>query len=224
MLAGPDNRPEHPRRPPVVAVLGHVDHGKTTLLDAISNMSIAPFEPGKITQALSAFLARLPGNAAAAAAGSDPNSPYDTLLSSLWIRGANPAPTSSGSVITFLDTPGHAAFFRMRAEGTAVADFVLLVIAADEGIQAQTMESIELLRKLKTPMLVAINKIDIATRKQVESVYSHLRKNKFCVQKLTRAANPLLRSPPDFQFVGFCVRSQKSHRPYEAPSFPQEDV
>lgn len=112
-------------RPPIVVVMGHVDHGKTTLLDYIRKTNVAGKEAGGITQTVGA---------------------YEIL--------------HNNRKITFIDTPGHEAFSRMRSRGAEVADLAILVVAADDGVKPQTKEAIETLNQAKTPFIVAVSKID----------------------------------------------------------------
>lgn len=142
-------------RPPIVAVLGHVDHGKTTLLDAIRNTSVTEAEAGGITQHIGA---------------------YQVTLEST-------SKKSELSTITFIDTPGHAAFAKMRSRGAQAADIAVLVVAANDGVKPQTKEAITHIKKSGIPLVVALNKTDLPEA-DPQKVYGQLAREDILVESL----------------------------------------
>ncbi len=135
------------KRPPIVTILGHVDHGKTSLLDTIRKAQVADDEHGGITQHISAYQTK-----------------------------------KKGKTITFIDTPGHAAFAAMRERGVSIADIAILVVAADDGVRPQTKEVVEYLLEKKIPTIVAINKIDKPDA-NLERVKKELSENNLLIEE-----------------------------------------
>ena len=137
-------------RPPIVTIMGHVDHGKTSLLDSLRDTNVVSGEHGGITQHI----------------------------------GAYQVTTDKKKVITFIDTPGHAAFTEMRARGSKVTDIVILVVAADDGIKPQTIEAIQHSKAAKVPIIVAINKCDLPN-KNISQIKNELMKYELVAEDLS---------------------------------------
>ena len=133
-------------RPPIVTILGHVDHGKTTLLDYIRGTNVVDSEAGGITQGIGAYQVK-----------------------------------KNNSKITFIDTPGHAAFTQMRANGAQVTDIAIIVIAADDGVMPQTIEAIDHARAANVPLIIAMNKIDLQGS-DADKVYAQLAEHEVIVE------------------------------------------
>ncbi|MAI60674.1 MAG: translation initiation factor IF-2 [Rickettsiales bacterium] len=135
-------------RPPVVTIMGHVDHGKTSILDAIRQKKVASTEAGGITQHIGSYIVE-----------------------------------SKGKKITFIDTPGHAAFSQMRARGSNITDIIILVVAGDDSVNEQTIEAISHAKASKCPIIVAINKIDLETSNP-QKVENDLMKHEIISEKM----------------------------------------
>jgi len=144
---GEDGKVNKIKRPPIIVVLGHVDHGKTTLLDTIRKSDVVAQEHGGITQHIGAYQI-----------------------------------THQDKKITFIDTPGHALFEKMRFHGTSLADIALLVVAVDEGVKKQTLEAVAHIRKASIPMMVVISKIDLG-RENLEKVKKELADNGILIEE-----------------------------------------
>jgi|TARA_B100001093_G_scaffold478508_1_gene506739 translation initiation factor IF-2 len=137
-------------RPPIVTIMGHVDHGKTSLLDSLRDTNVVSGEHGGITQHIGAYQVK----------------------------------TEKNQLITFIDTPGHAAFTEMRARGSKVTDIVVLVVAADDGIKPQTIEAIQHSKAAKVPIIVAINKCDLPN-KNIPQIKNELMKYELVAEDLS---------------------------------------
>mgnify|MGYP001351066136 CR=1 FL=1 len=137
-------------RPPVVTIMGHVDHGKTSLLDALRDTNVVSGEHGGITQHIGAYQVK----------------------------------TEDNKLITFIDTPGHAAFTEMRARGSKITDIVVLVVAADDGIKPQTVEAIKHAKAAKVPIIVAINKCDLP-EKNISKIKNEMMKYELISEDLS---------------------------------------
>ncbi len=140
-------------RPPIVTILGHVDHGKTTLLDFIRKSSMAAKEHGGITQHIGAYQVEIPKESKSRES--------EANRGILRLPAVAQDDLAENRKITFIDTPGHAAFEKMRSRGANVADIAILVVAIDDGLMPQTLEAIKHIQAAKVPVIVAVNKIDL---------------------------------------------------------------
>ena len=138
------------KKPPVVTIMGHVDHGKTSLLDAMRESNIVADEHGGITQHIGAYQVR----------------------------------SGKNDLITFIDTPGHAAFTEMRARGSKITDIVVLVVAADDGVKPQTIEAIKHAKAAKVPIIVAVNKSDLPN-KNISKIKNDLMQYELIAEELS---------------------------------------
>src|SRR3989344_4934266 len=155
------------KRPPVVVVMGHVDHGKTTLLDYIRKSNVAAREAGGITQGIGAYeITHTPRINADHTQNNAEKTQQESAISQR---------------LTFIDTPGHEAFMKMRERGAAIADFAILVVAADDGVQPQTKEAIRIIKEAELPYIVAINKID-KNNADIERVKTELLQNEVLLE------------------------------------------
>lgn len=149
-------------RPPVIVVLGHVDHGKTSLLDRIRKTHVTEKEHGGITQHIGAYQISVKHSAfAKATEGKQASIVKQESSTDANSRSRGISSGGEEKLITFIDTPGHEAFSKMRSRGAAVADIAILVVAADDGVMPQTKESIEQIKAAGIPVIVALNKIDL---------------------------------------------------------------
>lgn len=163
------NIDESPRAP-VITIMGHVDHGKTSLLDLIRKARVVSGEAGGITQHIGAYSVSVKDaieNLTIAAAGDDPEAKKSAKKAKKEVKkhgttkADNSGATERGDMLTFLDTPGHAAFSAIRSRGAQCTDIVILVVAASEGVMPQTREAIDHAKAAKVPIIVAMNKMDL---------------------------------------------------------------
>src|SRR3990170_7234286 len=156
-------------RPPVVVVLGHIDHGKTSLLDSIRKTAVAAKEAGGITQKIGAYQVQVAGGLGDQVTGKKD-------------QATQPSSHPVTRSITFIDTPGHEAFSQMRERGARVADVAVLVVAANDGVKPQTVEAIAHAKAAEVPLVVAINKVDLASPQDLTKVKGQLAKEGVVVE------------------------------------------